>query len=95
MEIKKNLNPDRILVLSPIDGKAPLTSIGTTDPRLFTGENKLHAVKDLQTCLWSCKFEMGVVPPYLKQQFTTFNALRKTVEDYYKKRNVQIKEVID
>lgn len=92
--VKGNASLDRVLVLSPIDDKSPLSSTGMVDPRLFTGENKLHAIRDEQTALWHFKYESGVLPPQLKQQFTGFKALRKHAEDYFKKRNIQIKEVI-
>lgn len=89
------MNTDRILVLETIDGEKPLSSTGLTDPRLFTGENKLHAIKDPQTCLWYLKYEKGVLPPQLKGQYTGFNQLRRFCEDYFIKRNMRIKEVID
>lgn len=91
--------PDRILVLEPIDGKKALSSTGLVDPRLFKeGEdgNKLHAVMDMETCLWSLKYEKGAVPPVLKdQRFTGFKALKKYTEDYFAKRNIRITEVKD
>ena len=86
---------DRVIVLEPIDDKQPLSSTGLVDPRLFTGENKLHAIKNPQTCLWSLKYDMGIVPPPLKGQYTGFNALKKFCEDYFNKRNMRIKEIID
>lgn len=86
---------DRILVLEKIDGKVTLSSMGMADPRLFTGENKLHAVMDDQTCMWSLKYEMGAVPPVLQCKYTSFKALLKHCEEYFSKRNMRIKEVID
>lgn len=92
----KNRSDDRVLVLSPIDGEKPLSSSGLVDPNLFTGKNKLHAVKDSQTCMWSFKYEMGMLPPNLRDKnFTTFTALKKHASDYLQKRNILIKEVID
>lgn len=87
--------PDRILVLSIKEGKKPLGSNGLQDPRLFTGENKLHAIMDSQTTLWRFKYDMGILPEPLKGQFTSFKALRQHAEDYFTKRNVEIKEVKD
>lgn len=86
---------DRVLVLEPIDGKSPLSSTGMVDPRLFTGENKLHAIKDEQTALWHFKYDMGVLPPQLKQEFTGFPKLKTFADNYFKKRNIQIKEVLE
>lgn len=91
----KMRSPDRILVLSVIDGKKPLDSIGNSDKRLFTGENKLHAVMDTQTTLWALKYDMGAVPQPLRCSFTSFKSLRQHTEAYFNKRNVEIKEVLD
>lgn len=91
-------SPDRILVLEQIDGKKPLGTTGEVDTRLFkTGEegNKLHAVMDLQTSLWSLKYEKGNIPPALQSQFTSFNILLKHVSTYFTRRNIQVKEVRD
>jgi hypothetical protein len=88
---------DRIFVLTAIDGqkmKDP-RGFGITDSRLFTGENKIHAKKDPETCLWFLKYEYGVVPEPLKCQFTTFSAAKKFTEAYYATRNLKITEVID
>lgn len=94
--VKKVLNDDRLLVLRPMDGKKPTSSTGLVDPRLFTGDNKLHAKKDSGSCLWYFKYDSGGLPPALKDQmFTSFKALMKYAEDYFRKRNVEIKEVID
>lgn len=87
--------PDRILVLSTMDGKKPKDSIGQIDPRLFTGDNKLHAVMDLQTSLWHFKYEMGAIPGALAGQFTSFDILKKHADFYFNKRNILISEVID
>lgn len=92
---QRNSSTDRILVLEVMDGQKAKSSTGMTDPGLFSGENKLHAIKDSQTCLWYLKYERGVLPPAFKQQFTGFKALLKFVEDYYRKRNIIVKEVID
>jgi hypothetical protein len=96
MDVRNKLaSSDRVLVLEVIDGQKPLSSTGLVDPRLFTGENKLHAIKDTQTCLWHLKYDQGIVPPPLKGQYTGFNQLKKFCEDYFQKRNMRIKEVID
>lgn len=86
---------DRILVLGTMEGKKPLTTKGLFDPRLFTGENTLHAVKDAQGTLWRMKYQMGGIPDELRQAFTSFERLLTFAKDYYAKRNVEIKEVID
>ena len=85
--------PDRVLVLSVMEGKKPLNTVGTSDPRLFTGENKLHAVMDQQSSLWYLKYDMGVVPPPLQGRFTSFDALFKHAVGYFFHRNMEIKEV--
>lgn len=91
----KMRSPDRIIVLEIIDGKQPKSVTGMIDPRLFTGDNKLHAVMDSATTLWFVKYEKGSVPEELKCRFTSFKSLRKAVEDHYVRRNIRIKEVLD
>lgn len=86
---------DRVLVLSVIDGEKAKNSTGLTDTSLFTGSNQLHAVMNPQTCFWTFKYERGDTPQPLKGTFTSFKALLKFAEDYYKKRNIEIKEVKD
>ena len=86
---------DRILMLAPIAGKATKSSEGFTDNRLFTGENKLHAVLDKEHMLWYLRMDSGLLAQELKQKFTSFSMLRKFVTDYYLRRNIEVKEVID
>lgn len=89
---------DRVLVLEVIDGKKPLSSTGLVDIRLFKeGDegNKLHAVMDPETCMWTFKYEKGILPPALKGQYTGFKALKKHAEGYFEQRNIRIKEVKD
>lgn len=95
LERTKMRDSDRILVLSVIDGKAPRNTTGMVDTRLFTGENKLHAIMDTQTTLWSFKYDMGILPQPLKHKFTSFKILKKHAEDYFRTRNIEIKEIID
>lgn len=94
-EESKMRSSDRILILEAMDGK-PLNNSGIIDPSLFKeGGNKLHAVMDQETCLWTMRYERGVLPPNLKGSFTGFRALKKHVENYFKMRNIVIKEVKD
>jgi len=86
---------DRVLVLKVIDKEKPRTVFGNVDPKLFTGENKLHAIKDEEYNHWSFKYDSGGVPEPLKQKFTSFKALLKHAEIYYRTRNLKIVEVID
>jgi hypothetical protein len=94
----KMRSPDRILKLEPMEGKKTLNSMGIVDPRLFKdGEdgNQLHAVMDIDSCLWSFRYEKGSVPPALKGTFTGFRALKKYAEEYFTLRNIKITEVKD
>jgi len=91
----KERSPNRILVLRPIPGKQAISSTGLTDPRLFKDENKLHAIMDEQSCLWRLKYEQGVVPPELRQKFTSFKLARQHAERYYNSRNIEVTEVLD
>jgi len=89
-------SPDRILVLKVKDGKTgPRTSGGVIDKRLFSGDNKLHAVMDTQTALWKLKYDAGSVPMPLQCSFTSFKALRAYTEAYFSKRDIEITEVKD
>lgn len=88
----KNNSPDRIIVLCKGPGKNTMTTAGLIDNRLFTGENKLHAIQDI-TGLWALSYDAGLVPGPLRQKFTGFNKLYKFIEDYFKRRNIEIKEV--
>ena len=91
----KQASPDRILVLEPMDGKVSKTISGTLDPTLFQdGGNRLHAIMDTETCLWSFKYERGAVPSSFQgQRFTSFKTARKFAEDYFNRRNIKISEV--
>ena len=91
----KNRTDDRVINLRPMEGKNTVSVLGLTDNRLFTGENKLHARKADQGDLWSLSYERGSVPGPLQQQFTTFTKCLKYVEDYFKRRNVEITGVED
>lgn len=95
MTVNKNRSTDIILKLKPIDG-APRSTQGIVDRSLFTGGNNLHAVMDIQTCLWHLKYDLGGLPPKLRgMQFTSLPLLLKYVKTYMKTRNVDIVEIID
>ena len=93
-QVSKNKSDDRILVLKVMEGKKTVSSSGISDPRLFTGENRVHAVMDT-TGLWYLKYEIGGVPGALKQKFTKFSDLLRFAKNYYMKRNIEILEVIE
>jgi hypothetical protein len=88
------IDDDRIIILKPEPGKTVKNGLGLVDPRLFTGENKLHALKESVSGLWYLKYEAGGVPGALKQKWTGYNALLRATEDYFKKRNIRIESVI-
>lgn len=94
-KIKKNKSNDRVLVLERMPGQNTKNTLGITDNRLFTGDNKLHARFDPEYSMWYMQFESGLLPPAFKQRFTTFRKLLDFATDYYKKRNILIKEVLD
>jgi hypothetical protein len=92
----KNKTTDRILVLAKLDeGKGTKNTQGLVDNRLFTGENKLHAIADIQTMQWFLRYDSGILPEPLKQRFTSFTKLMQFVTEYYKRRNIKIEKVID
>jgi hypothetical protein len=82
---------DRIFILAPMEGGAKSTT-GAVDNRLFTGENRLHAIMD-GNCLWRLRYDSGLLQQPLRQTFTSFKILRKFVEDYFRRRNIEIKEI--
>jgi len=92
---KGYFSADRTLVLKPMEGKKPLNTIGTADPRLFTGENTVHAIMDRQTMLWTIRYQNGLPPPKLRNKYTSFGKLKKAMDEYYKTRNVEIVDVKD
>lgn len=89
-----NMGFDRILVLKRMEGKSSLTQSGVVDNGLFTGKNKLHAVRD-DMSLWGLKYEHGELPQSLKQSFTTWQKMYDFVKAYYERRNIEIAEVIN
>lgn len=89
------LRSDRRIFSLSLNADAPVSSTGLLDKRLFTGENKLVANKDPQYQLWSLSYEHGIVPEALKQKFTSFKVLVKFATDYFDKRHITIKEIID
>jgi hypothetical protein len=92
---KGYFSADRTLVLKPIEGMKALDTRGLTDPRLFTGENTVHAVMDRSTMLWTIRYAKGLPPPKLRNKYTSFSKLRKAMEDYFRTRNVEIVDVKD
>ena len=93
--MNKDRKTDRIIVVKPKAGQKPMSSTGLVDPRIFTGENKLHAIKSEQNNLWSLKLEAGGLAEPLKQKFSNFPTLLNFVRQYFEKRNLEVTEVID
>jgi hypothetical protein len=86
---------ERELILQVIDKKAPLSSTGIVDKRLFTGDTRLFAKMDPHYSLWYFQYTQGAIPPELQQRWTTFDLAFKAAKAYFEKRNVEISEVID
>ena len=85
----------RIISLRPIDGMKPRGSTGMIDPRLFSGDNQLIAVYDINNGMWYARYTIGATPASLQQRFTQFNDLIEYLRDYYKSRNVEISGIQD
>lgn len=85
---------DRILKLKVMDGEKPKSSQGITDPRLFTGENEIHAIRN-EWNYWILKYKQGNLPPALEMSFTTFDKLLEHTVAYFKSRNVEVTAVYD
>lgn len=93
--LTKNVSNDRILVLAKIEGTETLDAAGKVDNRLFSGKNRLHAIKDPQTNFWRLQYDSGILSQSLKQEWTSFTRLMSFVEEYFKRRGIEIKEIID
>lgn len=92
--LKRNMSLDIVYKLRP-KGNAAKNYKGMADPRLFTGENKLHAKMDTQTTLWHLEYDHGALPLIFKQQFTGLRQLNTTVKNYFENRDIEIVEIID
>lgn len=87
---------DRVLELSPMEGKTALSSQMLPDKRLFTGAQKLHVKMNPETTLWSFHWEQpGLLPGGLTGVFTGPKQAIKHASDYFAKRNIQVTRVID
>jgi len=97
-EASKMRSPDRIFKLEIIDGKKPMSVLGVADPRLFKegdDQNRLHAVMDLETTLWSLKYDKGAIPSALSGRYTGFKQAFDSAKNYFEKRNIKITQVVD
>lgn len=89
-------SPDRVLKLEIIDGQKPKSASGMVDSRLFQGDdNRIHIIMDLETSLWSIRYDKGNVPPALSGQYTGFKQAFDHVKKYFENRNIKITQVID
>lgn len=84
---------DRELVLARLDAKKK--DIGLVDPKILEGTNKLRCVRDDSTCMWSFKYDHGLVPSELRGKYTSFNDAKKHADIYLSTRNLKIAKVID
>lgn len=90
----KMLDDDRVLVLKVMEGKKAADSAGKIDPRLFTGENRLHAIFDPRTGMWNMRYETGGLPGALQQKFLEFADLKQAAKEYFATRNIEIVDVL-
>lgn len=91
----KMRSTDRIFVLEKKEGEHTKSTTGMVDNRLFTGDNKLHAKQDPQNSSWYLQYDSGILPAKLQGRWTSFNKLREHVSDYFSKRNINIKEILE
>lgn len=93
---KKKMKSDhRVIPLKPMEGKRAMNSTGTPDPRLFNGENKLHAQFSFNTGMWKLNYDVGSLPGGLQSRFTSFPELLEHTRQYFAKRNIAVGEVQD
>lgn len=91
----KMMSDNRVLILKVMEGKTAKDYSGKVDPRLFTGENKLHGIYDPQSGMWNMRYQTGILAEPLRQKFTTFEDLYAFAKKYFATRNVEIAGVID
>lgn len=89
------ISNDRVIVLAPMPGKTARAVSGQVDSRLFNGENRLHALRDPQTGLWSLRYDHGITQQSLQQRFTTWQKIYDFTKTYFGRRDIEIKEIID
>ena len=89
------ISNDRVIVLAPKAGKTAKSVSGQVDNRLFTGENRLHGLRDPQSGLWSLRYDHGITQQPLQQRFTTWQKTYDFVKSYFDRRDIEIKEIID
>ena len=95
LESEKMRSSKRTLVLGIIDGTKPKSSTGNVDPRIITGGNKLYVIMDPQSTIWYFKYDSGGLPEPLKQRFSNFVKAKEFATEYFKNRNIEIKEILD
>jgi hypothetical protein len=88
------LSNERVFKLTSLSN-SPKNSKGVTDPRLFTGENKLFIRCGPGNNLWTFFYKEGMVPPRLQQRFTSYQQAFNFAHSYFKGRNVLLEEDID
>ena len=60
------------------------------------GDMDVNAIKNTQTNLWHLRYNApAATPTPLQVQFTNFNRLLDFVSEYYHKRNLKVKDIID
>lgn len=91
----KMRSDDRIIILRVQEGKKAKDSAGRVDPRLFSGDNKLHGIYDERTGMWNMRYETGGLPLGLQEKFTSFEDLLAHAKKYFRTRNVEVAGVID
>lgn len=94
LESKMHSNK-RALIVKVKEGEKARSTAGLVDSRLFTGQNKLFALKEPVGNLWMLRYESGMIPPVLRQKFTKFSNLLDHTQRYFSKRGLEITEVID
>lgn len=84
---QKMHSEDRMLNIEHIPN-AKSTSL--IDPKLFTGEQEIHAVRGPFDNLWRVKYNKGTLPTPLKQSFTNFQQLFNFCVAYFGRRGVKV-----
>lgn len=94
-EKAKMLSDDRVFSLRPKEGLKPVSQTGAAvDKRLFTGDNNLHAVRDIRKGVWFLRYDNGATPEGLKGEWSEFNMLTGFVTAYFDKRNIEVTSIL-
>lgn len=84
------MKADRILVLEKEDPSNK--DSGMIDNKVFEGKNNLHCFMT-DNGMWTFRYEHGIVPPALREMFTSFKFAKAHAEQYFATKKIKIADV--